>query len=373
MKISERMRRFPGVLLKDVLRFRKAFRCSGTGYESDVRGWISLCNRIERLESNPEGPGVRCDWKWGSDLVACEVLPFLGRQLMRKSLLEWPIRFSEMPQPSSDQPTVTFVIAHAGTDRLPQLRRTIRSLFAQAESAVEVIVIDQSPEPVTFSLPTGIRYHHLSKKGIPEGWYKSWAYNIGARLAKSEILVFQDGDICVPQAYAKEVVRTLTTDGYEVASLQRMLFYLNQASTSGVEAADTIEFAATPERVFQNWKGGTIAIRRDAFFRVGGFDEGFVDWGGEDTEFHDRCGALKHCRFGYLPYVHLWHNPQSGRRQPDNANITHVMPLRLQIPVQQRIHELSQRDFGNPQSPSPLQAYKASGRNGSSDLLYATR
>jgi hypothetical protein len=111
--------------------------------------------------------------------------------------------------------------------------------------------------------------------------------------------------------------------------------------------------------VFQNWKGGTIAIRRDAFFELGGFDEGFVDWGGEDDEFYDRCGALTHCRYSYLPFVHLWHRPQQDRKLADNLNISRIMPWRMQIPAAERIAELKSRDFGNPSRPDPFFSYKS--------------
>ncbi len=358
MRLPERAYRLPGVLLKDVPRFLQAFRNSGEGFTSHHNGWIRLCNRIENLSANPNGIGVACNWKWGSDLVACDVLPMLGRALLKLSLTEWPIEFADSPQLSEAPPKVSFIFAHSGTDRLPQLRRTIRSLFAQVGCPVEVIVVDQSEVPVLAQLPFHVQYRHLDKSTVQAGWHKSWAYNVGARIAKSDILVFQDGDICVPRSYAEEVYRTLTSGGHEAASIQRLLYYLDPDSTRRIENADSCDIPLTPERVFQNWKGGTIAIRKDAFFRIGGFDEGFVDWGGEDDEFYDRCAALKHCRFGYLPFIHLWHKPQPGRKQGDNPNIAYVMPWRMQIPLGPRIDELSARRFGHPDGPDPSRCYK---------------
>ena len=43
-------------------------------------------------------------------------------------------------------------------------------------------------------LPPGITYRHLAKAGVARGWHKSWAYNVGARAATGDILVFHDGD-----------------------------------------------------------------------------------------------------------------------------------------------------------------------------------
>lgn len=358
MRLLQWMRKFPGILLKDLPLFYAATRYSGPGFQSDPHGWISLCNRIESLKQNTEGQGVQCLWKWGSDLVACNAIPALGRKLMQAALAEWPVCFSDRPPVDTPSPDISFIFAHAGRDRLAQLCRTIRSVYAQTDCSFEVIVVDQSDEPVISALPDGVRFRHLSKRDVPAGWYKSWAYNVGARMARSEVLVFQDGDICMPHRYAREVHRTLSSGEYDAASLQRLLFYLDRSSTERVETRDAFDVPLVPERVFQNWKGGTIAIRREAFFHVGGFDEGFVDWGGEDDEFFDRCSAIRHCRYGYLPFVHLWHSPQSGRKQSDNPNISTVMPWRMEIPVASRVVELNGRSFGDDHRPDPEYGYK---------------
>ncbi|MCA9051605.1 MAG: glycosyltransferase [Planctomycetaceae bacterium] len=359
MAVLNRLRRIAGALLIDLPEFRRALWYSGNGYRNDPRGWTSLCNRIESLQPDPDGPGVQCDWKWGSDLVACQTLPILGQKILDAALVEWPISFSDNPPDEGVTPQVSFVFAHGGSERLAQLRTTILSVFAQVDCRVEVVVVDQSLVPSFKEMPEGIRYRHLSKANVPEGWHKAWAYNVGARMARSNILIFQDGDICVPREYAVRALETLSSGTYEAASLQRFLFYLNEKSTRRVMAASDPEIAGSVERVFQNWKGGTIAIRRDAFFRLGGFDEGFVDWGGEDDEFFDRCSVLRHCRFGYLPFVHLWHPPQDGRKQPTNPNIARVMPERLAIPPTDRVRELSHRSFGQSDRPDPIFSYKS--------------
>lgn len=243
---------------------------------------------------------------------------------------------------------------------MPQLRRTIRSLYAQDDVSVECVVIDQSETPVLSDLPPEVIYKHLTKAGVARGWHKSWAYNVGARVASGDILVFHDGDICAPQRYGAELVRTLQQDGSDVASIQRFLFYLNPQDTTSVERQDEFTARIVPQRVFQNWKGGTIAIRRDAFFSVGGFDEGFVDWGGEDDEFYDRCQhTLRHCRFGYLPFVHLWHQPQPDRKATENVNIAKIMPWRMGLPAAERCRELTSRQYGSVTSPDPAVSYKA--------------
>lgn len=359
LNVLRPVREWLGVAVHDWRRYGQALAEPVTAGVSPARGWISLCNRAERLTANLQGPGVLCDWEWGSELHACQVWPGLGRRVMKVALREWPIRFADAV-PHASGPRVSFIIAHGGRDRLVQLVRTIRSLFAQTGIDLEVVVVDQTDEPVVSDLPPGIRYRHLAKRGVAQGWHKSWAFNVGAREASGELLVFHDGDVCVPQSYGAEVARTLSQGAWDAASIQRFLFYLTPRDTEAVERTDSLLPSLTPERVWQNWRGGTIAIRRDAFFSIGGFDEGFVDWGGEDTEFYDRCGqALRHCRYGYLPFVHLWHAPQAGRKAVDNPNIARIMPWRMGLAVSERVRELTQRRFGDPAGPDPAESYQS--------------
>jgi hypothetical protein len=340
--IVRRLRDAIGVLVYDVMRYRRALARSGARFRSDAAGWISLRNRSERLLADPGLPGLRCDWIWGSNLHAPGVLPGLGRKMMRASLAEWPIEFENKPRAPEGDVRISFIFAHGGKDRLPQLKRTIRSIFAQKEVAIEVVVIDQSPTPLLFELPMAVIYRHVVKPaGAPE-WHKTWAYNIGARVAKGSILVFHDGDVCVPTSYAREIVDTIEGRGFAAASLQRFLYYLDPSDTQRVEHIDSLGVRLTPERVFQNWKGGTIAIKSDAFASIGGFDEGFDGWGGEDAEFYDRCAAIGHCRFGYLPFVHLWHPAQPSKSGAQRNQNMEFFQNKMLVPREQRIERLRQ-------------------------------
>jgi len=338
----QRLVGLPGVVLLDLVRYRRALARSGPGHCSENDGWISVCNRIERLVPEPGQRGVRCDWLWGSTLHAPLVLPSLARQLMRAALSEWPIAFADEPPRALGAPKVSFIFAHSGADRLPQLHLTIRSIFAQHVVPVEVIVVDESPRPLIAQMPEGIVYRHLAKHEFLQPWHKTRAYNVGATLARSDILVFHDGDICVPRRYAEEVVHAIEDRGFAAASLQRFLFYLDPSGARQVDLMEAFDDSLTPEEVVQNWKGGTIAIRRDAFDAIGGFDEAFVGWGGEDAEFYDRCGEVGHCRLGYLPFVHLWHPPQPSKSGVEREMNVEFFRRKMEIPRSQRIGALRQ-------------------------------
>jgi hypothetical protein len=349
------IKEYAGVLLKDSGRYRRAL----TGNETTENGdplWLHLCNRNEVLKINPDGPGVECHWRWTSDLHACGVRSAYGVQLARRAFADWPIQFEDEPL-SQSKPDVSFIIAHEGDQRVDHVVWTVRSILAQRDVSVECLVVDQSTETAFGNrLPPAIRHLHRPRPCSIDGWRKSWAFNQGAREAAGQILVFHDGDILCPNGYAMAIVKQIKNHG--AASIQRFLFNLNERDTRKLFETEHWPGGFQPERVRQNWEGGTIAVRRDAFFDLGGYDEAFVGWGGEDNEFFDRCAAVKHLRFGFVPFVHLWHPAQSDKHVANNRNITHALDTRLAMPVEQRTAELSQRKFGNPLKPDPLVGYR---------------
>ena len=176
-------------------------------------------------------------------------------------------------------------------------------------------MVEQSPERALTNVPAGVRYLHLPHPSDPLGWRKAWALNVGVQAAQAPVVVCHDADILVPVGYAREALRVLA-EGAEVAQLGRFLFYLGPSASAQVIASGSLRGAAAPDRVSQNWPGGTIAIRRRTFEEIGGFDEEFVGWGGEDNEFFDRCLSRRFARHAHLPFVHLWHPEQPRKDDP---------------------------------------------------------
>lgn len=318
--------------------------------------WERLSNRSDTTESSPDGPGMKCGGRWTSDLLTCRIYPFLGKSMMRRAFHRWPIKFSDHPE-ARRKPLISVIIAFRGEERLDALMTVLSSLAGQEGADFECILVEQSREQEVKGLPGWVKYVRAVHPSDPIGWYKSWAYNIGAREANGDILVFHDADICMPKHYLKEVALSFVIDDLEMTALQRFLFYLDERDSRSIETGRNFAGDTTPKIVLQNWQGGTIAVRKDAFFSIGGFDEGFVNWGGEDCEFFDRCLSLKHYSYGYIPFIHLWHVPQSDRHSEDNINTLRILPDRLGIPARTRIEEMRGRRCGDKNGPDPLLGY----------------
>lgn len=306
--------------------------------------WTLLCNRREAITS--DGRGVRCDWVFASDLHIAKVYPIAARRLMRRAFGQWPIALRDEPAAVALIPEVSFIIGHRGTARLPNLFATLRSIAGQSGAAVECIVVEQSETPeIEAALPSWVRYVH-SPVAPAYDYCRAATFNAGAEVARGALLIPHDNDLLIPERYAAETLAR-AREGWHFIDLKRFIFYLSEDDTRAI-------FGGAPPRtdvatlIVQNLKGGTIAATRDAYRAIGGFDEDFVGWGGEDLEFWERARAYGRVyEFGYLPSLHLWHPPQAGKLDHAAAPAMQRYDEVSRISPEERIARLRSRNFSN--------------------------
>jgi hypothetical protein len=329
MQLRERL----GVWIKDRWRYERALRSPG-------RHYLSLANRNESLEPGPEGIGFSCCWRFTSRLHAPSLQPKLAVRLLQRCLADAPIQRRTEPTTASDPPEVSVLIGHRGTERLPLLLATLESLAAQQDVRYECLVIEQdSTSQIASSLPGWVR--HVLAPPLPgkEGYNRSKAFNDGAKLARSSVILLHDNDMLVPTGYLQRILQKIEM-GYAVINPKRYIFYLTQEHSNAVIAGEAGMDAQPAEAIVQNLEaGGSMAITREVYWSIGGMDESFQGWGGEDTEFWDRCQVLPCWRWGYEPIVHLWHQSQPLKVAVDkiNVNLAHA---KIRLPRQQRIDDL---------------------------------
>jgi len=312
------LREKAGALLYDWIPFELRLR----------RHWSLVHNRHERIDVNRSG--VRCEWLWTTDVHICNLFPSTGLRLMRAAFAEWPVALSEEIA-DTESPRVSFIIGHRGMERLPHLLTTIRSIAGQRDVPVECIVVEQSERPeVHAHLPAWVRYVH-TPAGPSDPYGRSWALNAGARHARGEVLILHDSDMVVPRGYAAAASAAIAA-GCDFANLIRYVFYLRTAE---------LTFDAPPERVVQNTQGGSIVARHDAYFDIGGFDEDFVGWGGEDNDFWDRASTRRVQRHGSVPMIHLWHPAQPEKLLGQEAPAVARYWTIRELPPEERIARLT--------------------------------
>ena len=342
------MRSLVGVLVRDLPRYLSALAGKG-------EAWLGVCNRNEQLKPAPDCNGFSCDWRWTSELHAPKVIPLLGRLLMRRALADCPIALSKEPgQSVIDPPEVTFLIGHRGMARLPHLLLTVQSIAAQLGASVECIVVEQDTvSQLGQHLPAWVSLVHTPPPDPNMPYCRSWTFNVGARHARGKVLVLHDNDMLVPVDYAACILDRVRR-GYDVVNLKRFIFYLSQAHTRELFDGTASFLNAAPEVIVQNTEGGgSIAITREGYDKIGGMDESFIGWGGEDNDFWERAQTLPVWPWANLSLVHLWHAAQPGKQDAQFETARHYRAL-TEIDPRERINALRKMHTGQSSGPTGL-------------------
>jgi hypothetical protein len=298
--------------------------------------WLDLCNRSEQLRIDRESGGRTCAWDDSSTLSVARIFPGVGSRLLGHVLASWPVRFDTSPAgPEATNPAVSILIPIGGTARLRQFELALAAARAQAGVEVEVIVVEQGSEAkLAGRLPAEVRYvHQPAAPGLP--FNKSRALNEGARLARGDVLVILDGDYLLPERFAREAFDALR--GAEAARPARLLFYLDEASSCRLDAAAGLPGRPGIERIVAN-NPTPVVVRRSTYWDIGGHDEAYFGWGGEDSEFLDRLRTRRLSEGGWMPVLHVWHAPAPKKESGDRNRELHERTMA--VPAVERIGRL---------------------------------
>ena len=269
--------------------------------------WLDLCNRHETLLREDVSGGRVCQWRDSSQLTVSRIFPDVGRRLLLHCLREWPLQLNyDSPVKRPDEPEASVLIAIGGVDRLNQFRTVLASLRGQSHGSLEILVVEQSLSPeLEHSMPSDIRYlHDRQETGVE--FNKSRALNVAASAARGKYFLIHDADYVVPQNYVSECCRVLKhVDGVRPS---RFNFHLDRMTTQSFTSQQRMPIAPISEYIVQN-NPTPMALRAKSYRDIGGHDESFIGWGGEDVEFLSRLRTLSMSEGGWMPTIHLWHPP----------------------------------------------------------------
>ena len=298
-------------------------------------GWLDLRNRRERLRVDGASGGRSCEWADSSRLTVSRIFPRVGPRLLRRALSQWPLALAaDDARVAEGAPEVSILLPVSGLGREAQFQLALAAARGQQGVATEVIVVELSPRAdYRERLPGGVRYHHeASAEGAP--FNKCRALNLGAELARGRVLVLLDADMLVPSRYAAECARVLRE--VEAARPARFLFCLDAGSTQRCTQLGRIDESADLESIIANTPM-PLAVRADTYRDIGGHDESYAGWGGEDSEFLDRLRTRLLSEGGWMPVLHLWHAPAAGKQ--GERNRAHHRE-RMAVPALERIRRL---------------------------------
>lgn len=152
---------------------------------------------------------------------------------------------------------------------------------------------------------------------------RSAAVNIAAASCDWSLMVVADADTWVPPDQLRDALALAEDSGRLVAAFD-MVIELDWPTTEKIlcgdlSLADSGAFASERLRTKDlETQSSMLVVPRALWDSVGGFDERFCGWGGEDNAFWRACdilGGQPHRIAG--PAFHLWHPPADGKHAGD--------------------------------------------------------
>jgi predicted glycosyltransferase involved in capsule biosynthesis len=194
-------------------------------------------------------------------------------------------------------------------DRIFNLRKTID--WVNSFSNVEIILVEQDKHSKISELNLDCK-HIFIKSNQP--FNRSWAFNVGTKRAKSNIIVFADSDLVMkPQDFVNGVK---ALESYEMVSPYNSVIDLTQEESNlPFDKMISIDRPGRGETDHQKIQlaGGISIFRKSAIEKIAGWNESFLGWGGEDDFQSIKIKNFLTWHELEAKCFHLWH----FREQPD--------------------------------------------------------
>ena len=301
--------------------------------------WLNLCNRHEHLLKENDEVSRICDWQDSSFLTVARFFPRVGGKLLKHCFNEWPIRLLQQPESLtlSHHPKISVILPVGGSEYTLLFQCVLAAFFGQTCKNMEVIVVEHSDSPAYETLcPEGVKYMFISQKDDRQ-FNKALAINIGVLKSSAPYILIHDADIVPPGTYVESVLQRLN-EGWDAVRAMRFLFCLEREDTEKFMRGNGAYLPKRVPLVMQNFPGASTAVHKDTYFRIGGHDEDFLGWGGEDLEFYDRLKTVRLFPGSYSPGIHLWHTASEKKISGDRNN--RLLTEKRKLPPQPRIEIL---------------------------------
>ena len=224
--------------------------------------------------------------------------------------------------------TVSVVVAHY--EQQAELDRTLAALGRQTRLPDEVVVADDGSRKAPV-VPDGVRVVRQDD----DGFRVAAVRNLGVAASTGDVLVLLDADttpepsfvermVALPEALPEALVVGRRRHA-DLAGTGEELPEPEWLRTAYADTRDLLDADATGHRFLI---GAVVACTRWWYDEIGGFDETFRAYGGEDWEFAHRSwtagGLLAHC-----PDAVAWHDgPDAGGRDCDPvAQLTETVAI----------------------------------------------
>jgi hypothetical protein len=273
------------------------------------------------------------------DLLAVKRWRWFSHELLTAALREH-LLVCRVGEFALEEPLLTFVIPYMefNESRRRGLELCVQSIAGEFVGKARILIVEQglatTVEWLKHQFPNGFVEIVLLKRdtGVFE---RAATLNAGVRQSQTHWVVLHDGDILVPQGWCDFVKQFIQMD-YAVVWPALMTLYLDATETARLPK----DSPAQAMSCCRELESISILIRKESYLQIGGMDEGFVGWGGEDNEFYERAVSLRVYPQRPLFAVHSWHPLADKNSSQSQANRERMLQLRGE-PVRMRIERLT--------------------------------
>lgn len=200
---------------------------------------------------------------------------------------------------------------------------------------LHIIVVEHAPvrNLVPSNLPPGVTCRFIHDDGP---FNKGRAMNAGFRLSDGEVVAFGDADMVMPPELLDRA-RLACAHGMDAVNPYHRLVDLSEQETRDLDTASLpppsmCSIAGedrTGYREVPCFAGGVFVVRGDFYQAIGGMDESFRGWGGEDNAMSTKIERMtRRCAVAKEGTAfHLWH----PRRRPPPDDATYRENLRRAV------------------------------------------
>ena len=219
-------------------------------------------------------------------------------------------KFSTLAGDQIPGPDISVIIPAGGEERIPLVQRMLTNIAAQNYTTIKPILAEYGLNGTRVF--DWFPHQHVYIEG-GELFNKSKAMNAGIMAATSDICVVLDADMLIPDGFFDLVISSIS--GYDACFLLKRILHCTELDVKHHKLPH-IESIRD-----DNFNGGSIAITKSAYIRIGGMCEDFEGYGYEDVEFWDRLRQLTTLNEKReLDLLHLPHGHVEGYDQHWLAN-----------------------------------------------------
>jgi N-terminal domain of galactosyltransferase len=232
------------------------------------------------------------------------------------------------PRPAAGGDEILVVIPLMDREGSARVRNIIACLvalrdqtFSQRHVRITVVEFDTRPRWRHLVEPLADHYVHAQGSGR---FNKSWSLNLAVRqtLGEARTLCLLDADILADREFLERNHARLADAGHDAHLPHTEFLSLDPAATDRLIEqrclAGEARLASARGLLLRDGPGGCLWLRPELFSKVGGYDERYSGWGGEDEDMLVRVAAAGSAIQYDDVFLHLAH-PRPPMRTPDGS------------------------------------------------------